>query len=130
MIKKNFSLVMMSAIFYFGSAALSAKSSVDHNPTDGITQSSDYKCDACHGTGHDPNRTCGNCNGYGMVKEVRTCDWGCNYGTVIDEYGKSQRCPRCQGAGTIKVDASCGSCNGWGHPTCGKCGGSGSVSHN
>lgn len=91
----------------------------------------DWTCDKCDGTGHSSSLSCRPCQGKGMVKRTTTCDnYGCNNGTVLDQYGKPQKCLMCNGTGRKTYDVSCDACGGWGKVYCNKCGGTGRVRQN
>lgn len=128
---KNFlCAIMLVFVTVCGAIALSAKNAENPKKEESQMASTLYTCDRCDGSRHDPVLKCRSCSGSGFIKEVRSCDWGCNNGVVIDKYGNPQRCLRCQGAGKLVVDISCPACDGWGTAPCQKCGGSGQVVRN
>ncbi len=99
-----------------------------HNDT--ISKSADFVCDRCDGNKHDPVVKCRNCEGSGTITVKITCTQCLGDGVVTDKYGKNHTCPSCYGNKTIPQKQYCSSCDGWGHPSCTKCKGTGRVTRN
>lgn len=128
------SIFTIVAIAFVTIMSISLCSWTFQNSNDATTcshsHSQDWTCDQCDGSGHS-RLSCRSCQGKGMIKRTTTCDYyGCNNGTVYDQYGNPQKCMMCNGTGRKTYEVSCNACGGWGKTYCTKCGGTGRVGQN
>lgn len=84
-----------------------------------------WDCQHCGGTGRDKSRSCYKCKGRGTVEVQVPCVNRCSNGRVQDRYGNWVTCNVCGGSGFNWQTYGCDACDGWGHPRCPYCGGSG-----
>lgn len=104
---KKLLFVLFGCLFFIGLTSVPA---IGHESC----TSEKYVCKRCNGTGYENmTKNCPYCN-RGKKSGYVDCNRCKAQGVITDRYGDKVKCPSCDGAKRVYMEAKCAYCNGTG----------------